>query len=107
MKNKKEAVSSLNVVICVVRYISNRFSLYKSQCFKVIRNKASISSLGYLCVKNRLSAVLPKEAADHVLHEGKMAAVPSDVYSHIYSFLLQNKLVKTAKSFKKETTVVS
>ena len=61
MKKKKEAVSSLNVVICVVRYISNCFSLSRSQCFKVIRNKASISSLGCLCVKNRLPAVLPKE----------------------------------------------
>lgn len=50
--------------------------------------------------------MLTKRAADHVFHEGNMAAVPSDVYSHIYSFLLQNKLVKTAKSFKKETTVV-
>lgn len=58
-------------------------------------------------MKNRFPAVLPKEQQYHVLYEGKMAAVPSDVYSHIYSFLLQNKLVKTAKSFKKETTVVS
>lgn len=32
-----------------------------------------------------------------------MAAVPSEIYPHIYSFLLQNKFVKTAKSFKKET----
>ena len=68
---------------------------------------ATISTLGCLCAKNAFPAVLTKRAADHVLHEGKMAAVPSDVYSHIYSFLLQNKLVKTAKSFKKETTVVS
>ena len=37
----------------------------------------------------------------------KMATVPSEIYPHIYSFLLQNKLVKTAKSFKKESLVVS
>ena len=36
-----------------------------------------------------------------------MATVPSDISSHIYSFLLRNKFVKTAKSFKKETVVVS
>ena len=36
-----------------------------------------------------------------------MAAVPSEIYPHIYSFLLQNKFVKTAKSFKKETLLVS
>lgn len=37
----------------------------------------------------------------------KMATVPSEIYPHIYSFLLQNKFVKTAKSFKKEALVVS
>lgn len=37
----------------------------------------------------------------------KMATVPSEIYPHIYSFLLQNKFVKTAKSFKKESLVVS
>ena len=36
-----------------------------------------------------------------------MATVPSEIYPHIYSFLLQNKFVKTAKSFKKEALVVS
>lgn len=35
------------------------------------------------------------------------ASVPSDVYPHIYSFLLQNNLLKTAKAFKAETLVVS
>ncbi|XP_015749517.1 PREDICTED: lisH domain-containing protein C1711.05-like [Acropora digitifera] len=34
-----------------------------------------------------------------------MATVPSEIYPHIYSFLLQNKFVKTAKSFKKEALV--
>lgn len=35
------------------------------------------------------------------------ANVPSDIYPHIYSFLLQNNLLKTAKAFKAETLVVS
>lgn len=37
----------------------------------------------------------------------KMAAVPSDVYGHIYSFLVQQKLLKAAKAFRKEALVVS
>lgn len=36
-----------------------------------------------------------------------MAAVPSDVYGHIYSFLVQQKLLKAAKAFRKEALVVS
>jgi len=36
-----------------------------------------------------------------------MAAVPSDVYGHIYSFLVQQKFVKAAKALKKEALVVS
>lgn len=35
------------------------------------------------------------------------ASVPIDIYPHIYSFLLQNNLLKTAKAFKAETLVVS
>ena len=37
----------------------------------------------------------------------KMAAVPSNVYGHIYSFLVQQKFFKAAKAFKKEALVVS
>lgn len=36
-----------------------------------------------------------------------MAAVPSDVYGHIYSFLVQQKFFKAAKALKKEALVVS
>ena len=52
------------------------------------------------------SAVSTKRASDHVLVD-KMAAVPSDVYGHIYSFLVQQKFLKAAKAFKKEALVVS
>ena len=34
-------------------------------------------------------------------------AVPSDLLPHVYSFLVQNKLHKTANSLKKECGVVS
>ena len=37
-----------------------------------------------------------------VLYCCKMEAVPSDLFAYIHSFLLQNKLPKTAKCFKKE-----
>ena len=43
----------------------------------------------------------------HLLSVDEMAAVPSDIYPHIYLFLLENKFVRTAKSFKTETLVVS
>lgn len=52
------------------------------------------------------SAVSTKRASDHLLVD-KMAAVPSDVYGHIYSFLVQQKFLKAAKAFKKEALVVS
>lgn len=41
---------------------------------------------------------------------GKMAAqgsVPSDLYQHIYTFLLENKFSKAAKEFLKQSKVVS
>ena len=42
-----------------------------------------------------------------VLDVFKMEAVPSNVFPYIYRFLLQNKLQKTAKCFKKEIGSVS
>lgn len=37
----------------------------------------------------------------------KMAVTPSDVYPHVYAFLLENKLTKTAKRFYDECGTVS
>lgn len=40
----------------------------------------------------------------------KMAAgssVPSDLYQHVYTFLLENKFTKAAKEFLKQAKVVS
>lgn len=34
-------------------------------------------------------------------------AVPSDLYSYVYSFLLENKFTKAAQQFFKQTKVVS
>lgn len=53
------------------------------------------------------SAVSTKGTPDHVLVVCKMAAVPSDVYGHIYSFLVLQKFFKAAKALKKEALVVS
>lgn len=36
-----------------------------------------------------------------------MAAIPSGVFLHIYSFLLQNYHAETTKSYKEETSVIS
>lgn len=35
------------------------------------------------------------------------SSVPSDLYQHVYSFLLENKFAKAAKEFLKQTKVVS
>ena len=43
---------------------------------------------------------------EHVLNCSKMEAVPSDIFPYFYRFLLQNKLTKTAKCFKKEIGTV-
>lgn len=53
------------------------------------------------------SGVHQKSIWPRAIGKYKMAAVPSDIYGHIYSFLIQNKFPKTAKAFKKETLVVS
>ena len=37
----------------------------------------------------------------------KDTAVPSDLFPHVYSFLVECNLTKSAKSFKKECKVVS
>lgn len=36
-----------------------------------------------------------------------MAAIPSGIFMHIYSFLRQNYHAETTKSYKEETTVIS
>lgn len=50
-----------------------------------------------LCINSQLP---PKYSRKKVLHDCNMAVIPSGIFLHIYSFLLQNYHAETAKSCK-------
>lgn len=63
----------------------------------------------FSCAISRLH-VTARSASSRVTVAVKMAAesaVPSDLYQHVYTFLLENKFSKAAKEFLKQAKVVS